>query len=162
TQIKRNLKLSTKSVVHNADEILKTGFVKELGKRIGNIALGISAARGVGYVGLLVGAVSGVDNIFEACKVDGTGECGKTTTREVVGFIGGWYGGLKGGTVGVSLFVLAVGVTASTPILALAAIGGAVVGGAVGGVVGATTGKAIGDIMYEKTIELYEWGEDFL
>ncbi|WP_371326846.1 hypothetical protein, partial [Salinivibrio sp. ML198] len=60
TQIKRNLKLSTKSVIHNADEILKTGFVKELGKRIGNIAIGISAARGLGYVGLVLGFASGV------------------------------------------------------------------------------------------------------
>lgn len=66
TQIKRNLKLSTKSVIHNADEILKTGFVKELGKRIGNIAIGISAARGLGYVGLGLGVASGVDNVYES------------------------------------------------------------------------------------------------
>jgi len=155
-QIKRNLNLSTKSVVHNADEILKTGFVKELGKRIGNIALGISAARGVGYVGLLVGAVSGVDSIYEACKVDGSGECGKTATREVVGFIGGIYGGVKGGGVGVGLAVtavsgiaLAIGVTASAPVLAIAAIGGAVVGGGVGGMTGTLVGKWGVDFIYE-------------
>ncbi|MGY3571492.1 hypothetical protein [Vibrio paucivorans] len=154
-QIKRNLKLSTKSVVHNADEILKTGFVKELGKRIGNIALGISAARGVGYVGLLVGTVSGVDNIYEACKVDGTGECGKTTTREVWGFIGGVYGGIKGGSVGVGLAVtavsgiaLAISITATAPVLAVAVISGAVTGGFVGGVAGSTAGKAVGDGLY--------------
>ncbi|MCW8335758.1 hypothetical protein, partial [Vibrio paucivorans] len=160
TQIKRNLSLSTKSVVHNADEILKTGFVKELGKRIGNIALGISAARGVGYVGLLVGAVSGVDNIYEACKVDGTGECGKATTREIVGFIGGIYGGVKGGGAGVGLAVaavsgvaLAIGVTASAPVLAIAAIGGAVVGGGFGGMTGTLIGKWGADFAYEWAIE---------
>ncbi|MBU2896778.1 hypothetical protein, partial [Vibrio hepatarius] len=130
TQIKRNLKLSTKSVIHNADEILKTGFVKDLGKRIGNISIGISSARGLGYIGLMVGAVSGVDSIYEACKVDGKGDCGKTTTREVAGFIGGVYGGAKGGTLGVGAAVAAVegialiiGVTASAPILAVAAVG---------------------------------------
>ncbi|MEF1286078.1 hypothetical protein QTN94_19775, partial [Vibrio sp. M250220] len=164
TQIKRNLKLSTKSVVHNADEILKTGFVKELGKRIGNIAIGISAARGLGYVGLVIGAASGMSNIYEACKVDGTGDCGKTTTREVGGFIGGVVGGIQGGNVGVGLAVAAVsgialviGVTASAPVLAVAAIGGAVAGGFVGGVAGGATGKAIGDglyFLYENAIEI--------
>ncbi|MEZ9627294.1 hypothetical protein A6D98_04670 [Aliivibrio fischeri] len=156
-QIKRNLKLSTKSVIHNADEILKTGYVKELGKRIGNIAIGISASRGLGYVGLLIGANSAMDNIYQACKVDSSGDCGKTTTREVAGFVGGWYGGIKGGTVGVGLAVgtvlFVVGVTASAPVLALAAIGGAVVGGGAGGIVGSTTGKAVGDGMYD----FYEW-----
>ncbi len=160
TQIKRNLKLSTKSVIHNADEILKTGFVKNLGKRIGNIAKGISAARGLGYVGLVIGAASGMSNIYEACKVDGTGDCGKATTREIGGFIGGVVGGIQGGNAGVGLAVAAVsgvalviGVTASAPVLAVAAIGGAVAGGFVGGVAGGTVGKAGGDVVYD----VYEW-----
>ena len=155
TQIKRNLKLSTKSVIHNADEILRTGFVKELGKRIGNISIGIMASRGLGYVSLLLAADSGMSNIYEACKVDGSGDCGKTTTREVWGFIGGWYGGVKGGSAGVAI-ALAVAVTASTPVLAIAVISGAVVGGAIGGVVGATSGKAFGDFIYESVEEALE------
>ena len=153
TQIKRNLKLSTKSVIHNADEILKTGFVKELGKRIGNISKGISAARGLGYVGLVVGAASGMSNIYEACKVDGTGDCGKTTTREVVGFIGGVYGGGLGGTAMTSgvLLVLGVAGVTSAPVLAVAAIGSFVVGGAIGGVAASTASKWFVD-------EMYAWG----
>ncbi|MBU2896480.1 hypothetical protein [Vibrio hepatarius] len=156
TQIKRNLKLSTKSVIHNADEILKTGFVKDLGKRIGNISIGISAARGLGYIGLMVGAASGVDSIYEACKVDGKGDCGQTTAREVVGFIGGILGGVVGGSAGTSAIVTAVsgiaifiGVTASAPVLAVAALGGAVAGGFVGGVAGGAAGKATGEVIYE-------------
>ncbi|WP_341661155.1 hypothetical protein [Vibrio sp.] len=155
TQIKRNLSLSTKSVIHNADEILKTGFVKDLGKRIGNICIGISAARGLGYIGLMIGAASGVDSIYEACKVDGKGDCGKTTTREVAGFIGGVIGGVKGGTVGAGIAVssvsgiaLFIGVTASAPVLAVAAIGGTVAGGLVGGVAGSTASKWFVDEMY--------------
>ncbi|MBN3494371.1 hypothetical protein [Vibrio neptunius] len=157
TQVKRNLNLSSRSMIHNADEILKTGFVKDLGKRIGNIALGISASKGLGYIGLTVGAVSGVDNIYEACKVDGSGNCGKTTTREFAGFIGGVVGGAKGGSVGASAAVatisgiaLIIGVTASAPVLAIAAIGGAVAGGVVGGVAGSTAGKWGADVIYEK------------
>ncbi|WP_240472797.1 hypothetical protein [Salinivibrio socompensis] len=33
TQVRRNLKLSTKSVVHHADEIISKGYVSNLGKR---------------------------------------------------------------------------------------------------------------------------------
>lgn len=152
-QVKRNLKLSTKSVIHHADEILKSGFVPSLGKRTANIAIGISAARGLGYIGLGLGVASGVSSIYDACKVDGSGECGKTTTREVAGFIGGLYGGTQGGTAGVGLAVgavlLVVGVSASAPLLALAAIGGAVVGGGIGGVAGSTAGKWFVDEMYD-------------
>lgn len=165
TQIKRNLKLSTKSVIHNADEILKTGFVKDLGKRIGNIAIGISAARGLGFVGLGLGVSSGVSAIYEACKVDGKGDFGKATTREVAGFIGGVAGGIQGGNAGVGLAVAAVsgialviGVTASAPVLAVAAIGGAVAGGFVGGVAGGAAGKALGDGVYF----LYESSTDII
>ncbi|USD34967.1 MULTISPECIES: hypothetical protein [Vibrio] len=160
TQVKRNLNLSSRSMIHNADEILKTGFVKDLGKRIGNIALGISASRGLGYIGLTVGAVSGVDNIYKACKVDGSGNCGKTATREIGGFIGGVYGGIQGGSVGTGLAVsavsgiaLVIGVTVSAPVLAIAAIGGAVAGGVVGGVAGSTASKWFVD-------EMYAWGSE--
>lgn len=169
TQIKRNLKLSTKSVIHNGDEILKAGLVKELGKRIGNIALGISASRGLGYVGLVVGAASGMSNIYEACKVDGTGDCGKVTTREVWGFIGGVVVGAQGGSIGagiaaaaISGIALIIGVTASTPVLAVASISGAVAGSFAGGIAGGTAGKTMGDFLYEATIELYEWGAELL
>ncbi|MEZ9495751.1 hypothetical protein AB4170_25720 [Vibrio splendidus] len=154
-QVKRNLKLSSKSVIHHADEILKSGFVPCLGKRTANIAIGISAARGLGYIGLGLGVASGVSSIYDACKVDGSGECGKTTTREVGGFIGGWYGGSVGGsamTSGVLLVLGVVGIT-SAPVLAIAAVGSFVVGGAVGGIAGSTAGKSAGDGAYF----VYEW-----
>ncbi|EOW9247055.1 hypothetical protein ACN255_003646, partial [Vibrio cholerae] len=156
TQVKRNLKLSTKSVIHNADEILKTGFVKNLGKRIANVSVGIAAAKGVGYVGLVLGAASGVNNIYEACKVDSTGNCGKTSSREVGGFLAGAYLGGQAGTWAVGGVLLVLG-TASAPVVAVASVGAFVVGGAVGGIVGSTVGKAVGDgayFIYESTVEL--------
>ncbi|WP_188372270.1 hypothetical protein [Vibrio cholerae] len=151
TQVKRNLKLSTKSVIHNADEILKTGFVKNLGKRIANVSIGITAAKGVGYVGLVLGAASGVNNIYEACKVDSTGNCGKTTSVE----IGGLGGGTIGGKIGVVL-ALSIAGAASAPIIAIATISGFVFGGAIGGIIGSTTGKAGAEFIYEHTLELMD------
>ncbi|ENM3871543.1 hypothetical protein O1E18_002445, partial [Vibrio cholerae] len=130
TQVKRNLKLSTKSVIHNADEILKTGFVKNLGKRIANVSIGITAAKGVGYVGLVLGAASGVNNIYEACKVDSTGNCGKTTSVEIGGFMGGLVVGGKLATWAVGGALLLVG-TASAPVVAVASIGAFIAGGSI-------------------------------
>ncbi|EGQ9434257.1 hypothetical protein LEZ41_001235 [Vibrio cholerae] len=148
TQVKRNLKLSTKSVIHNADEILKTGFVKNLGKRIANVSIGITAAKGVGYVGLVLGAASGVNNIYEACKVDSTGNCGKTTSVEIGGFIGGLVVGGKLATWAVGGALLLVG-TVSAPVVAVASIGAFIAGGSIGGIMGSTAGKFTGEIFYE-------------
>ncbi len=148
TQVKRNLKLSTKSVIHNADEILKTGFVKNLGKRIANVSIGITAAKGVGYVGLVLGAASGVNNIYEACKVDSTGNCGKTTSVEIGGFMGGLVVGGKLATWAVGGALLLVG-TASAPVVAVASIGAFIAGGSIGGIMGSTAGKFTGEIFYE-------------
>lgn len=148
TQVKRNLKLSTKSVIHHSDAILKTGFVKNLGKRIANVSIGITAAKGVGYVGLVLGAASGVNNIYEACKVDSTGNCGKTTSVEIGGFIGGLVVGGKLATWAVGGALLLVG-TASAPVIAVASIGAFIAGGTIGGITGSTAGKFTGEIFYE-------------
>lgn len=152
TQVKRNLKLSKKSVIHHSNEILKTGFVKNLGKRIANVCIGITAAKGVGYVGLVLGVASGVNNIYEACNVDSAGNCGQVSTREVAGFIGGTYLGGKLGALAVGTTLLALG-TASAPIVAIVSVGAFVAGGAIGGIIGSTAGKKSGDIAYS----VYEW-----
>ncbi|WP_242014127.1 MIX and LysM peptidoglycan-binding domain-containing protein [Vibrio parahaemolyticus] len=158
TQIRRNLKLSTRSIIHNADEIIAKGIVPNLGKRMANVAIGIITSRGVGYVGLVLGAASGAKNIYDACSVDGSGECGKKTTREIGGFLGGWLVGAQTGQWAASGTLLVLGVVGitSAPVLAIASIGAFVVGGAAGGVIGATIGKSTGDIVYEKAIELTE------
>ncbi|EOW7149702.1 hypothetical protein [Vibrio parahaemolyticus] len=160
TQIKRNLKLSTRSVIHNADEIIARGIVPNLGKRMANVAIGIATSRGVGYVGLVLGAASGAKNIYDACSVDGSGECGRITTREVAGFIGGIYGGGIMGNAAVGGTLLALGVVGvtSAPILAIASVGAFVAGGAVGGVAGSTIGKNVGDVIYIA----YQWGQEQL
>ncbi len=117
-----------------------------------NVAIGIAASRGVGYVGLILGGASGAKNMYEACSVDGSGECGKVTIREVAGFIGGTYLGSKLGALAVGTTILLLG-TASAPVVAIASVGAFVAGGAIGGIVGTTAGKKAGDIAYS----VYEW-----
>ncbi|XAW90070.1 hypothetical protein ABDK09_11190 [Vibrio sp. CDRSL-10 TSBA] len=147
-QIRRNLKLSTKSVVHNAESILEKGFIPNLGKRMANVANGVSVAKGVGYVGLTLGAASGVKNMYDACSKDIDGKCKKTATREIVGFSTGLYAGSVAGDLAVGGVLLVLG-AASAPVIAVATIGAFVVGGAIGGSIGSTVGKASADFMYE-------------
>ncbi|WP_052730007.1 hypothetical protein [Photobacterium halotolerans] len=127
-----------------------------------NVAHSISAAKGVGYVGLALGGASAANNIYDACSVNGKGECGKTSTREIGGFIGGAYGGTVGGNLAAAGTVLVLGVVGvtSAPVIAIATVTAFVVGGAVGGVAGAAAGKSFGDILYETTIDLKETVEE--
>nr|MBJ7018803.1 hypothetical protein [Vibrio cholerae] len=127
------------------------GFVKNRGKRIANVSIGITAAKGVGYVGLVLGAASGVNIMYEACKVDSTGNCGKTISREAVGFLGGIYVGGKMATWAVGGVLLLLG-TASAPVIAVASIGAFLAGGTAGGILGSTLGKEFSDGIYS----LYE------
>jgi hypothetical protein len=102
-----------------------------------------------------LGVASGVNNIYEACNVNSTGNCGQTSSREVVGFLGGAYLGGQAGAWAVGGVLLVLG-TASAPVVAVASIGAFVVGGAIVGVVGTTAGKALGDVIYEKAIDIVE------
>ncbi|WP_244230873.1 hypothetical protein [Vibrio ouci] len=161
TQVKRNLKLSTKSVIHNADEILKSGFVKNLGKRIANVSIGVSATKGVGYIGIGLGAASGVNNIYDACNIDSEGNCGKTVAQEIGGFLGGLALGGKVATLAVGGVLLILG-TASTPVVAVASIGAFAVGGAIGGIAGTNIGNVAGDIIYEMVLDMKELSDEIL
>lgn len=96
------------------------------------------------YVGLVLGAASGMNNIYEACKVDSTGNCGKTSSRE----IGGLVVGGKFATWAVGGALLLIGTT-SAPVVAVASIEAFVAGGTVGGIIDSTAGKFTGDIFYE-------------
>ena len=148
-QVKRSLKLSTKSVIHNADHAMNQYASKEIGRRIGNSALWISGAQKVGYIGLAIGAKEGLDKIHDACVVSESGECAKTTAIEVSGFLGSaWLGAKAGGAA----IVLAIGLSASAPVV----IGVAVVGAAVGGASGGAVAKMVAEKIYDFTEEIIE------
>ncbi|WP_163390405.1 hypothetical protein [Enterovibrio norvegicus] len=154
-QIKKNLKLSKRSIIHNADEILSKGFVPNLGKRIANVAVGISAAKGLGYVGMLLGVASSASNIYDACSIDSTGNCGKVSSEEAGGIFGSLIFGAATGKLaagGVALMLGVAGITAA-PVIAIASVGAFVAGGAMGGMKGADIGKRIGEQIYIA----YEW-----
>ncbi|AIS58450.1 hypothetical protein JV59_24655 (plasmid) [Vibrio coralliilyticus] len=135
---------STKSLIHNADEILKTGSVPELGARVANTAKWITYAEKAGKVGIGLSVASGVYNVSQNC---GSLEaCARSTAKETGGVIGGWAGGTAGAAV-AGAFVAFVGI-ASAPVV-MVIVGASALGV---GIYGAGAGKDL----FEKAYELFE------
>lgn len=136
--------ISTKSLIHNADEILKTGSVPELGARVANTAKWITYTEKAGKVAIGLGVASGVYNVSEKC---GSLEaCARSTVKETGGVIGGWAGGTAGGAA-AGAFVAFVGI-ASAPVV-MVIVGASALGV---GIYGAGAGKDL----FEKAYGFFE------
>ncbi|MGD8232743.1 hypothetical protein [Vibrio sp. TRT 1302] len=157
TKLKNTLKLSTKSVIHNADEIVKGKSIPDFGKRIANISGALKGTEKIGYVGIALGAMSAGSNIYDACKTNGTSECGKKTIAEVTGLFAGILAGGVAGKVGVTVGGVAlvmIGVT-SAPVIAIGVATSAAIGGALGGAYASGFGKMLAEKLYETAGELF-------
>ncbi|MDC5851204.1 LysM peptidoglycan-binding domain-containing protein [Vibrio europaeus] len=123
---------STKSLIHNADEILKEGSVPELGGRVANTAKWVRYAEKAGKISLGFGVASALYNVSTECK-DLKG-CTKQVAVESGGVIGGWAGGMVG--VAIAGTVVAALTISSAPVIMVivgaSALGGGIVGGGVG------------------------------
>ncbi len=146
--IKKSLGIkSTKSLIHNADEILRQGTVSELGKRVANTAKWVRLAENAGKVGLGLGVASGVYNVTQNCN--GLESCVHQTVVETGGIAGGWAGGMVGSVLAGTLVVsLAI---SSAPVVML------VVGSAV--LVGGTMGAGVGKDVFESFYEMFKLNE---
>ncbi|HIF9161016.1 TPA: hypothetical protein ACX6PK_001840 [Photobacterium damselae] len=152
TKLKNSLKLSTKSVVHNADEIIGSGFVPNLGKRMSYIALTSKGFKNVGQIGLLLSITSASNSIYDACNINGNGQCGATISKEIGGILGGAYGGAVGGNIGIAI-ALSITATASAPVVAIVVVGSAALGGVIGGTIGGGVGKMAGEVIHEYVVD---------
>ncbi|CAH7170948.1 LysM domain-containing protein [Vibrio chagasii] len=162
-QIKRNLKLSSRSVIHNADEIIAKGVVPHLGRRIARVSIAIAGSKAAGWLGVAIGGLSAANNIHDACIVQENGECAKTSVKEIAGLYGGYVGGIKGGAAGVTIALAVVGAAASAPVVAIAVIIGGGIGAGIGSVSFSTAAKVaaegvyeFGEFIYETAVELVE------
>ncbi|RYU47970.1 hypothetical protein ERW49_02625 [Aliivibrio finisterrensis] len=135
---------STKSLIHNADEILKEGSVSELGKRIANTAKWIKHAESAGNVAVGLSVMSGVYNVTQNC--DGLESCTRNIAIETGGVVGGWAGGTAGAAIAGG-FIALIGVS-SAPIVMII-VGGSALGL---GIFGAGAGKD----MLEEAYEFFE------
>lgn len=119
---------STKSLIHNADEILKTGSVPELGARVANTAKWITYAEKAGKLSLGLGVASGVYNVTQNCK--SLASCTRQAAIETGGVAGGWAGGMLGAGI-AGLFIVGLSISAA-PVVMLLYAGGALAGGFIG------------------------------
>lgn len=135
---------STKSLIHNADEILKEGSVSELGKRIANTAKWVKHAKTAGNIAIGFNVLSGVGNVIKNCS--GLESCTRNIAIETGGVIGGWAGGTAGAAI-ASGFVVLIGASSAPIVMIVVGIGTAGFG-----ILGAGAGKD----MLEEAYEFFE------
>ncbi|MBT2924202.1 LysM peptidoglycan-binding domain-containing protein [Vibrio anguillarum] len=132
---------STKSLIHNADEILKEGSVPELGGRVANTAKWITYAEKAGKLSLGLGVASGVYNVTHNCE--SLASCTRQAAIETGGVAGGWAGGMLGAGI-AGLLVVGLSISAA-PVVMLLYAGGALTGG----FIGAGAGKELFEEKYD-------------
>lgn len=157
-QLKHRLGLSTKSLTHNWRTVSRHGEVSALGQRLNSMSKYVKGAEKIGYIGVGLDAVSGLQSVVPACSDGMSDECAVISLRETAKVYGSYVGGSWGATAGsailvsgVSVVALVLGVTISAPVIAIASVSGAVVGGFYGGSV---AGDFASDVFETSTREI--------
>jgi hypothetical protein len=155
-KIKHTLGLSTKSILHNANEIIDRGQVPQLGNRINTVSKWAKGSKQLGYVGIAIeGGIRG-SKIQDACTAGSSQVCEQVAYKQVSGLAGsvaggagGAYAGAKAATLVMGGLALVFGVTVGAPVLAVVALAGAGVGAYYGGASGGSAGEELGTIIYK-------------
>jgi len=155
-KVKHTLGLSTKSILHNANEILSTGQVPQLGRRIKEISAMAKGAKRLGYIGIGIDLGVRGSRVYDACFAGDDKSCERVAFRQAGGFIGtglaGGMGGFAGAKVAVSVVggvAILFGVTVGAPVLIVAGLAGAAAGAYYGGTVGGAQGEWAGDTLFK-------------
>ena len=154
-KLKRSLGLSTKSLVHHLKDhpapIKKLPGFEKNHTKVRNYA---KVLKGAGYVALALDGVQSVAKVQQACTTGTEQECTKSKFSQAGRFVGSVGGGVLGGTLAAYTVCTAIFVLPSVGTSALWC--GIVVGGA-GGLIGSkiiSSGtEALGDVIYETTIQ---------
>jgi LysM repeat protein len=155
-KIKHTLGLSTKSVLHNANEILERGQVPQLGNRINTVSKWAKGSKQLGYVGIAIDGGIRTSKIYDACTTGSNQICEQVAFKQGGGFVvsvagggAGAYAGAKAATLVVGGLALVFGVTVGAPVFAVVALVGAGVGAYYGGKQGGERGEQIGEAFYQ-------------
>ena len=155
-KIKYTLGLSTKSILHNANEILDRGQVPQLGNRINTVSKWAKGSKQLGYVGIAIDGGIRTSKIYDACTTGSNQVCEQVSYKQGGGFVvsvaggaGGAYAGAKAATLVVGGLALVFGVTVGAPVFAVVALVGAGVGAYYGGKQGGEGGEQIGEAFYQ-------------
>jgi len=157
SKIKNTLGLSTKSIIHNASEILDQGQVPQLGQRIKTVSTWAKGAQRLGWLGVVVDGGVRAARISDACQSGDKNTCELVRYQQVGGFALTAGGGAVGGYMGAKMATLAVGtvalvfgVTLGAPVIAVVALTGAAVGAYAGGSQLGEFGEWAGEVIYKR------------
>lgn len=155
-KVKHTLGLSTKSILHNASEILDQGQVPQLGQRIQTISSWAKGSRYLGWLGIAFDGGVRMNRTADACSAGRADHCSMVTIQQIAGFSGGIGGGAIGGAAvgkiaasGAVLIALAFGVSLGAPVIAVVAVTGVAFGAYTGGSLGGSAGEILGQKIYE-------------
>ncbi len=149
-KLKSALGLSTKSITRKWNE---TGIsdIDGYATHLERAAKYVEAMRYVGYVGIGFSALHSINEINEACSVGREEECTKKKYIEVGSFAGGLAGSYAGGSIGIGVCSVVLGVltveAAGAGALACGVILGAG-GGYAGGEYLSDKGEEYGELIY--------------
>lgn len=156
SKIKNTLGLSTKSIIHNASEILDQGQVPQLGQRINKVSAWAQGSKGLGWLGVAIDGGVRSGRVLEACRSGNADTCQLVRYQQVGGFalaagggaVGG-YVGAKAATFAMGVVAVVFGVTLGAPVIAIVALTGAAAGAYAAGARLGGFGEWAGEMLYE-------------
>ncbi|TVO32114.1 PAAR domain-containing protein [Vibrio algivorus] len=158
-KIAKTLNLSTKSIVHHSDEILKAGYASQLlGQRIEYLAKLSKGVKSAGYVGVALEAINRGSQIVDACSENADGQCKEVSFTQGSGLAGSVVGGTIFGLATQTVIaagtgvLITIGVTVSAPVVGIVSIVAVTASSFYGGNIGGDLGESVGKWIY-KTVE---------
>lgn len=146
--LRRDLKLSSKSLVHHWRKAGGPGQIPGHATHLGILASMSKYLEAGGKVGVALGGAGSLLKVYEACREGNTEACRKIKFTEAGNFLGGLVGGTVIGGIATNLTAFAcvsLG-PASATACSLVIAGSGALAGSIGGMAG---GEWAGEILYE-------------
>lgn len=152
-RLRRDLKISTKSLVHHWSKAGGPGQIPGYATHLDEVAKVAKYLQYGGAVGTAIGGGASYLNVQEVCRFGETAECKKIRLTEAGNFTGGIAGGALGAKLGTSAALAVCGVFSvvsagvGVPVCGLVLVGG---GSLAGGMAGGVAGETVGEMIYDQ------------
>ena len=150
--LRRDLGISTKSVVHHWSKAGGAGQIAGYATHLDEVARVSKYLKYGGYVGIALGGTASALKVKEVCSSGDAQACKKVRFAEAGAFSGGVAGGVAGAMVGkVAATYACTAIGAATVGVGGAVCGLVVIGGSslAGSIYGSSEGEILGDQLYE-------------
>ncbi|MGV2832876.1 PAAR domain-containing protein, partial [Pseudomonas shirazensis] len=148
-RLRRDLKISTKSLVHHWSKAGGPGQIPGYATHLDEVAKAAKYVKYGGHIGTALGGTSSYLKVEEVCRAGETQECKRVRFTEAGNFSGGIAGAAAGATMGKGGAAAVCGFTIGfAPVCGLILVAA---GGVVGGMFGAGVGEEFGEFFHELT-----------